>query len=305
MNGTKKGKKNQNNDISTEKLNFTGINTQYLSFKNEIDENKIFVISDKTFDELENIRMELINNCQFKLAQTVALQQRKQKEKEETDTASKYASFFSYLSDQAQDTYKEHLDKIYEKYETAEMKIRRNVSDQFHRLQIAHILALVESEKEFIIRNTKRTMKPPKPARELIHQANQTAKIGQYLNAQELVDLATEIDENARIEAKSEITREFMHVRKAMLKAQKTEITKLSDQLESKLGLMNQQMKDEIARLNVTYVKELGCAQTTAKKNAIKNAENQKIRNQALEMITQEYKQRIENIEQLSNETKI
>ena len=292
----KSPKKSKNASIATDKINLNGVNKRFLSFANEIKKNGDFVLEGKSVEELENIRVELINHSQFMLAEVVSLQQEKQQEIEDMREAAEYSAYFSFLVQQAEITYEEHLESIHEKYQIAELKLRKQVSEQFHNLQIAHISALVESEKEYIVRNTKRTMRAPKKARDLVDQANQTAKIGDYLAAQDLIDLATEIDIHARIEAKNEISREFMHVRKAMIKGQKTEITELSDKLASRLAMMYQQLKEEIIRLNVAFVKELGIAQTAAKKNVQDSAKTIASRDRALQLISEEYRNIIENL---------
>ena len=297
MNTTLKSpqKKQTTSTIPTDKINFNGINKRNLSFSNEIQKNGDFQLEGKTVEELEKIRVELINHSHFRLAETVSLQQQKQQEIDDIKQAEEYVEFFEFSISEAEKTYENHLESIHMKYYMAEQKLRKEVSEQFHNLQIAHISALVESEKEYIVRNTKRTMRAPKKARDLVEQANQTAKVGNYLAAQDLIDLAQEIDIHARIEAKNEISREFMHVRKAMIQGQKTEITELSDKLASRLAMMHQQLNDEILRLNVTYVKELGIAQTATRKYVIKNAQNNFVRDKALEMILEKYKSTIED----------
>ena len=263
------------------------------SFGKEIDENGFFDISKKSPEELENIRLELIEKCVFTVAALVDEQKKRVQYLEDEREAELYSQYFEFLVQQAKETYDGHFIDINRKYRDAENRIRKTVSESFHKMQVNHISALVESEKEFIIRNTKLTMKSPKKAKDLIDQANATAKFGNLADAQDLVDKATEIDQNSRFITKSKVSQQFIHIRTAMLRHQKMEIQDLTTKLKTKLALMEGQMNEEIVRLNTTFVKEIGLAQTAAKKNAIKS-KNKSVRDIALEMITKRYKEEIE-----------
>ena len=236
-------------------------------------------LDDMTVKELEKLQADLIDQFDYAKAEAVKQKLEDKKQEVKTEDISKSVDLFKSKVEVIINNYNIKHNELIDRYNQLERKIRFDASQAFHQLQIRHIQTLVEYEKEYILRHSKQSVKIPQSVYSLLDRAEIAAHNKKFEQAQELFDLASSQSLSYHDLVKSINMKDYLFVRKEVLRSQKIEISTLTEQLRSNMTRLKSDIRGEIEKLKTMFNKEVTNTQLDSMKaiNKSLSAEGRKI----------------------------
>lgn len=259
--------------------------------KVEVTNEFILDLNEMTIEELQRLKDELIEKYEYKKAEVVDGKIKKKMAQTNDEHLNNYVKFYNDRVDDIVKSYQDKVDEISKRYSKELHDLRVVISDTFHQLQIQHIQILVEYEKEYILRHSKQTAKIPQEVFDLIDRADKAAQLKKYERAQDLFDKASSQHVNYHDFIKNTNKKDYLYVRKEVLKAQRNELTTLSAQLTTGIHKLKSEKASEINKLKVMCNKDITTMQIELMKDINRNVKTTTLRNQTIAQIKSAYKE--------------
>ena len=208
--------------------------------------------------ELEAQLEEAIERCDFSEAASIKSRITAIKAKNSNQTIQIYISSFADHAHDCKRCLEEELLNLDESIKNQEKLIRRKISDLFHELQVKHIEALIEVEKEHLLRIAKDKLRPVPEALNMKEQAKLAAASKKFEEALKLKEAAEKIEKD-ELERREEVVKnDYMERRKTVLANQKAEISDLTKQLNDSIYNLSKRKEFEVDQTYQRYKKNLG-----------------------------------------------
>lgn len=219
----------------------------------EVDQDLII----ERIEEKEIMRQQYISELKFAEAEKIHNQINGLVNRLQKIYLMEYRNYFEYLVTSCRVFYNEKVKEVVDKFKIQKIQERKIFSGIFHQLQIQHVSAIVDLEKEYMLRFIDQTIKPSKETRDKVFQSDRACKVLFFDKAQFLKDDARSMHIKYRNDVKQRIYREFLNIRRVVFDHQKSELVELSNKLESRLVLLDKQKNEEIEMLKYHLYKEL------------------------------------------------
>ncbi|OHT09840.1 hypothetical protein TRFO_21122 [Tritrichomonas foetus] len=207
-------------------------------------------------EQLENA----IEQCDFTLASQIKEKILELQQNSQDNTIQMYIDSFSELAKNCKDDLEEEINNLDESISNQEMLIRRKVSNIFHELQVKHVEALIEVEKDNLLKYAKEKLRPVPEATELREQAKLAGFNKKFEQATKLKEKAEKVENKEMSKREEIIKNEYFSRRKLVLTKQKEEIKNLTNQLNDSIYNLSKRKEFELEKIYQRYRKGLGDA---------------------------------------------